>query len=69
MNYNKIKFLLNEKKITIHKARHTFASILISKNIDILTISNLLGHERVSTTLDVYGHLMPGMKEKAVELL
>lgn len=47
------------KGLTVHGMRHTHASILIFKRVDILTISKRLGHKTVSITLDTYGHLMP----------
>ena len=46
--------------VKFHALRHTHASILISKGVDILTISRRLGHSKASITLDVYGHLMKG---------
>jgi integrase len=41
--------------------RHTFASIARSRGANINTVSKMLGHTSVKITLDVYGHLMPGM--------
>jgi len=46
--------------VSFHALRHTHASILISKGVDILTISRRLGHSKASLTLDVYGHLIGG---------
>ena len=37
--------------------RHSHASLLISKGVDIATISNRLGHEKISTTLNTYSHM------------
>ncbi len=48
-----------------HAFRHTYASILISKGIDIVTVSKSLGHEKVSTTVDVYAELMKQANEEA----
>ena len=41
-----------------HKFRHTQASLLISEGVDILTVSKRLGHAKVSTTLDIYSHVL-----------
>ena len=52
-----------------HSLRHTFTSQLIAKGVDIKVISELLGHEKVSTTYNIYAHLMPDQKEKAIQAL
>ncbi len=48
-----------------HKFRHSQASLLYASNIDIVTISNRLGHAQVSTTQNIYAHLMKGPDRKA----
>ena len=45
------------KQIRVHDLRHSHASLLISKGVDIATISNRLGHEKISTTLNTYSHM------------
>ena len=42
--------------IRFHDLRHVSASLLISENVDIVTVSKRLGHAQVSTTLNVYAH-------------
>jgi integrase len=54
-------------RIAFHSLRHTAASLMLSQGIDIRTISATLGHSTVALTLDVYAHLMPGMREDAAE--
>lgn len=44
---------------TIHGLRHFAASYMLSQGADIFEVSRALGHESVSTTSDVYGHLIP----------
>lgn len=41
----------------IHDLRHTFASWAISNNIPLPVIQRQLGHEKITTTIDTYGHL------------
>ena len=43
----------------IHDLRHWYASRLIADGVDVLTVQRRLGHARPSTTLDVYGHVLP----------
>ncbi len=53
----------------IHTLRHTFASLLIKKGVDIKIVSELLGHKDVAFTYNTYVHLINEQKAKAVELL
>ena len=39
-----------------HKLRHTSASVAIIEGADVASVSQRLGHKRVSTTLDMYVH-------------
>jgi integrase/recombinase XerD len=44
------------KGITLHTLRHTYATHLLEYGMDIITIKELLGHERIETTM-VYLHV------------
>lgn len=52
-----------------HDLRHTYATLLLSKNINPKIVSEMLGHASVSITLDVYSHLMPDMQEMTAKVL
>lgn len=43
----------------IHDLRHFMASTLLASGVPIHAVSRRLGHEKISTTVDVYGHLTP----------
>ena len=47
------------KKIRIHDLRHSHAAALIEMNVSPKLLQDRLGHERIQTTLDTYGHLYP----------
>lgn len=49
----------------IHDLRHTCASMLLAEGTPILVVSRRLGHESVTTTGDVYGHLVPDAQAQA----
>lgn len=55
--------------INPHKFRHTQASILISEGVDIVSVSKRLGHAKVSTTMDIYAHILARSDEKAAGVL
>lgn len=55
--------------LRLHDLRHTCASLAIAAGADIKVLQRMLGHKRASTTLDLYGHLMPGQMEAVADRL
>lgn len=54
-----------KKKITYHCSRHTYAVMLLENGVKIYTVSKLLGHRDIKTTL-VYANILDETKRKAV---
>lgn len=52
--------------IKFHGLRHTFASTLIENKVDVKTVSAILGHSDISTTLNVYVHPSEDTKRAAI---
>lgn len=50
--------------ISVHSLRHTHASVLLANDISMHTISQRLGHSNVTTTQEVYTHIIDELKEK-----
>ncbi|MCL1871566.1 MAG: site-specific integrase [Promicromonosporaceae bacterium] len=48
------------KRPRIHDARHSNASWLLGRGVPISVVQAHLGHESITTTVDRYGHLLPG---------
>ena len=48
---------------------HTAASIMLNHNVPPLVVSKILGHSKPSTTLDIYGHLIPIMQDGVADLM
>jgi integrase len=55
--------------ITLHEARHMFASLMIATGVNAEALATYMGHASVTITYDRYGHLMPGNETEAAALL
>ena len=55
--------------IRVHDLRHSHASLLISNGTNIATISKRLGHEKIKTTLNIYGHMFDKDAKDAADML
>ena len=51
----------------IHCFRHTFASLLVNQGVDIVTVSGALGHSEVSTTSNIYCHMLDEARAKVAD--
>ncbi|MCL2187757.1 MAG: site-specific integrase [Defluviitaleaceae bacterium] len=49
---------LQNEKISLYTFRHTYATILLEQRENPKIVANLMGHTRVSTTLDLYSHVV-----------
>ena len=70
--YRRFKELLQTAglpDIRFHDLRHTAATQMLINGVDILTVSKRLGHSKSSITLDIYGHMIPGVQEKAASIM
>jgi len=57
------------RRITLHECRHTFASLLIDAGVNAKAIQEFMGHATIEETFSRYGHLMPGARDQARELV
>lgn len=65
--YNRLMRNLNMPKMKFHGLRHSFATRCIESKCDYKTLSVLLGHSKISTTLDLYVHPNMEQKQRCVE--
>ena len=49
---------------TIYQTRHSFATMMLSNNEDILWVSHTLGHKNSSITLEVYARYIKSKEKK-----
>lgn len=52
--------------INPHAFRHTLASVLCLNGVDMTTISKWLGHKNVTTTMNIYEHILESGREQVV---
>lgn len=55
--------------ISPHGVRHTAATLLIEAGVNIKTVSDMLGHARISITLDTYTRATDEMKRSAADTM
>ena len=70
--YSWFRFFCERNEIQfhgIHSFRHTFASILVNQGVDIVTVSGALGHSTVSTTSNIYCHMLDEARAKITDAI
>ena len=68
-SYKRILDRAGIKYKKFHALRHTFATRLFEREVPLKTVSKLLGHSDSSITADIYTHVLPEEKIKAIEKL
>lgn len=65
--YKNLMRELNMPELNFHGLRHSFATRCIESKCDYKTVSVLLGHSNISTTLNLYVHPNMEQKKKAID--
>jgi integrase len=52
--------------VTFHGLRHTFATMLLRAGVSMKVVSDMLGHETIAITADIYTHVPEAMQHEAV---
>ena len=55
--------------IRFHDLRHSAATILLSMSIHPKVVQEILGHNQISMTMDIYSHVLPTMQKDAMDKL
>lgn len=55
-------------KVTVHGLRHTYASLMIADGTPLVIVSKRMGHAQVSTTANIYAHMISSADEKAAQV-
>lgn len=59
----------NLPHINAHAFRHTMASMLYFNGVDSVSISKRLGHAQVSTTANIYAHIIEEADQRNADIL
>ena len=57
-----------DKEFVLHALRHTCASRMVNRGIDLYVVKDILGHASIATT-QIYAHLDPRKLAHAVSVL
>jgi integrase len=69
---DQLKALLKKAElpeIRFHDLRHSAATLLLSQGVHPKVVQEILGHSTISTTMDVYSHVLPSMQQEAITRL
>ncbi len=55
------------KRIRLHDARHTHASLMLKQGVHPKIVQERLGHGSIQITLDTYSHVAPGLQQMAAQ--
>lgn len=71
-NFNRVFERLREKAgigkdVTVHSLRHTFATRLLERGVSMKEVQELLRHEEMATTADIYSHVSEDLKQAAAD--
>jgi len=56
------------KSPRVHDLRHSHATWMIARGMNLAMLQRRLGHEKITTTVDTYGHVLPDALNKAADI-
>ena len=54
-------------KHRFHDLRHTCATLLLAQGVPLRVVMETLGHSQMSTTADIYAHVLPVLMADAAD--
>ena len=67
LGFKRIVRTLGLDDVRFHDLRHTHATVMLLQGVHPKVVQERLGHAKMSTTMDLYSHVMPSMHKDAVE--
>lgn len=65
--FNRLILRLGLKRIRFHDLRHTHATLLLTMGVSPKVAQQRLGHGSISTTMDIYSHVIEEVEKEAAE--
>ncbi len=56
-------------RMRFHDLRHGCASLLLAQGISARVVMETLGHSTITTTMNIYGHVMPSLRQEAADAM
>jgi integrase len=56
-------------RVRFHDLRHTAATLLLERGVNVKMVSEMLGHSSIAITLSLYGHVTPHMQQQAADTM
>jgi len=56
-------------RLRFHDLRHSCASLLLAQGISARVVMETLGHSTITTTMNIYGHVMPSLRQEAADAM
>jgi integrase len=56
-------------RIRFHDLRHTAATLMLKRGVNVKVVSEMLGHSSIAITLQIYAHVMPDMQQSAMDIM
>jgi len=63
--FHEIAASVGLRGVRLHDLRHAHATILLQQRVNPKIVQERLGHSSVSTTLNIYSHVLPGLQDAA----
>ena len=63
--YKRIAAMAGIDGVRFHDLRHTHASWLLAAGVPVHVVQARMGHGSISTTVDIYGHVLPASDAQA----
>ena len=65
--FTKLQKRANLPKCRFHDLRHLCASIMVKQGVEVKVAQERLGHKDITTTMNIYAHVLPGSAREAAE--